>query len=190
VEFLGAQVNIEVEEKEALNPPSVGTFFQVNGVVRRNGYNGSVSLIPMRKTAIAKDMDSLTDEDMRRYASGLRISGVGIVAAKDSSTVNRKTFIKASLQWQGATHEFKGLSPELYQRIPAVKSYVRFWLGILAMEERNRDGQKVMVQKPTLLDCRMDDIETGSVPSKEAAAAQAGAATPPKQAAATAVGKT
>ena len=56
----------------------------------------------------------------------------------------------------GATHQFKKLSPELYQRIPTPAkgadrdpAYVRFELTRLVREERNTDGQMVVPQDTT-----------------------------------------
>ncbi|MDR0327737.1 MAG: hypothetical protein LBI05_05525 [Planctomycetaceae bacterium] len=52
--------------------------------------------------------------------------------------------------WQGATHQFKKLTPEMFQRIPQ-KGYVRFEMGLLVREERNQDGQMIILQIPTLV---------------------------------------
>jgi hypothetical protein len=77
------------------------------------------------------------------------------------------------LRWQGATHQFKKLSPEVYQTIPS-KGYVRFELAMLVREERNLDGQMVVLQIPSLVAIQLDKLETGSVASSSTAAAGSG----------------
>jgi hypothetical protein len=177
-EFFGGQVSIEVTEEETLSPPAVGVMFLVSGTLQYNSFNGSVRLIAKEKRKLAESDSQLTDEQWGQYVTGLSIGGVGIVEAKSSTVFNRQTFNKATLKWQGAIHEFRSLSPEIYSRVPSVGQYVRFKLGLLVGEER-RDGQSVVVQKPSLVGCQLDSLVTGSVPSASANAAAA----PPKPAA-------
>ena len=179
LEFFGGQVNIEVTEEEVLNPPVVGVMFLVSGSLQYNSFNGSVRLIANEKRKIADSDSQLTDEQWGQYVTGLSIGGVGIVEAKSSTSMNRQTFNKATLKWQGAIHEFRSLSPEIFQRVPSVGQYVRFKLGLLVGQERNQNGQSVVVQKPSLVGCQLDSLVTGSVPSVAANAA----AVPPKPAA-------
>ena len=169
IEFFGGQINVEVEESEVLNPPAVGTMFLISGHVRHNSRNGSVSLVVSTKRFLAVSSESLTPEQMQQYVGGLRIWGVGIVQAKESVSMNRVTYNKATLKWQGATHEFRKLTPEVYQRIPGVGKFVRFDLGLSVKEERNPTGQSVVVQFPILVSLKMDDLATGSVASSAAA---------------------
>ena len=176
-EFLGAQASVEVEESEALNPPEVGSMFLVVGNVRRNGYNGAVLLVAESKKFVSQTEEGLTSEQMGLYVLGLRIKGVGVIETKSSVSMNRATYMKATLKWQGATHEFRNLSPELYQRIPSVGKYVRFEMGLLVHEERNQTGQTVLIQKPSLLSVQLEELSTGSVP----ASGSSSGAVPPKQ---------
>ena len=169
IEFFGGQISVEVEESEVLNPPAVGTMFLIGGSIRHNSRNGSVSLVVSTKRFLSVSSDSLTQEQMQQYVGGLRIWGVGIVHAKDSVSMNRVTYNKATLKWQGATHEFRKLPPEVYQRIPSVGKYVRFDLGLSVKEERNQTGQSVVVQFPSLVSLKADDLATGSVASSAAA---------------------
>ena len=76
---------------------------------------------------------------MEQYVRGLSIHGVGIVEDKQSFVIGRQpAFLSAMLKWQGATHQFKKLPPELYQRVPGKGSYVRFELSMRVREERTR----------------------------------------------------
>ena len=161
-EFFGGQVNVEVEESEVLNPPLVGSIFQISGYVRRSSRNGSITLTATEKKFISKDDSGMTGEQVELYVKGLPIRGVGTVEAKQSSTMNRESFLSATLRWQGATHQFKKLSPEVYQRIP-VKGYVRFELAMLVREERNQGGQMVVLQIPSLVWVEKEELQTGSV---------------------------
>ena len=176
-EFLGAQASVEVEESEALNAPDVGSMFLVVGNVRRNGYNGAVSLVAESKKFVSQTEEGLTSEQVGLYVSGLRIKGVGVVETKSSVSMNRQTYMKATLKWQGAMHEFRNLSPELYQRIPGIGKYVRFELGLLVHEERNQSGQTVLIQKPSLLSVQLEELSMGSVPASGSTSGTA----PPKQ---------
>ena len=164
-EFLGAQASIEVDEDEFLNPPALGSMFLVVGHVRRNGYNGAVSLVSESKKFVSASEDGMSAEHVSLFVAGLRIKGVGVVEAKSSTVMNRTTYMKVTLKWQGATNEFRNLAPELFQRIPSVGKYVRFELGLLVHEERNQTGQTVLIQKPSLVSVQLDELVTGSVPS-------------------------
>lgn len=185
IEFFGGQISVEVDESEVHNPPAVGAMFLIAGTLRYHNRNGSVSLVSAAKRYMAVSLESLTMEQFEQYCRGLRVWGVGIVHAKDSVTVNRNTYNKATLKWRGATHEFRKLTPEIYQRIPSVGKYVRFDLGLSVREERNQMGQMVLVQFPSLVSIKADDLVTGSVASSAAGAAASSVAgsVPPKPAA-------
>jgi len=185
IEFFGGQMTVEVDESEVHNPPAVGAMFLIAGNLRHNSRNGSVSLVSSVKKPLADSPESLTQAQMEQYVRGLQVSGVGIVHSKDSVSVNRQTYSKATLKWQGATHEFRKLTPELYQRIPAIGKYVRFELGLSVKEEKNLTGQSVLIQFPSLVSIKADELSTGSVPRGSAppegsAAPPRAAATPPK----------
>jgi hypothetical protein len=164
-EVWGGQVSVEVSESEALNPPAVDTVFRLSGHVRHNGRNGTVALVATLK-------ERLADFSAEEFVKGLNIAGVGVVEAKSSTVMNRQTFLKVTLKWQGATHEFRKLSPELYQRIPGAGSYCRFGLGMLVRSERNMNGQMIVLQEPSLSSIQVEDISTAAVPppAKPAAA--------------------
>jgi len=163
-EFFGGQVSVEVEEAEVLTPPVAGTMFWISGHVRRSVRNGTITLAATEKKFVAKDESSLTLEQLEQYVKGLPIHGVAIVEDKQSATVNRMTYLSATLRWQGATHQFKKLTPEIYQRIPG-KGPVRFEMAMLVREERNTDGQLVVLQVPSLVSVQMETMTTGAVPS-------------------------
>ena len=182
IEFFGGQMTVEVDESEVHNPPVVGAMFLIAGNLRHNSRNGSVSLVSSVKKPLADSPESLTQAQMEQYVRGLQVSGVGIVHSKDSVSVNRQTYSKATLKWQGATHEFRKLTPELYQRIPSIGKYVRFELGLSVKEERNLTGQSVLIQFPTLASIKADELSTGSVPRGSAMAPE-GSAAPPRAAA-------
>ena len=180
MEFYGGQISVEVEDLEVSNPPVPGTMFLIGGRIRHNSRNATVSLVTETKKQLAVTWQDLTSEQMDIFVRGLRIWGVGNVHSKDSFTStgpSRQTYLKTTLRWHGSTHEFKKLSPEVYQRLPAPGKYIRFELGISVREERNRDGQMVVLQFPSLASVTVDELATGSVPS---AAATAAAGTPPK----------
>ena len=154
-------MSVEVDESEVYNPPATGAMFLIAGNLRHNSRNGSVSLVSSVKKPLADSPESLTQAQMEQYVRGLQVSGVGIVHSKDSVSVNRQTYSKATLKWQGATHEFRKLTPELYQRIPAVGKYVRFELGLSVKEERNLTGQSVLIQFPPLASIKADELSDG-----------------------------
>jgi len=91
---------------------------------------------------------------------------VGVVHSKESATVNRVTYLKTTLKWQGATHEFKKLTPEIFQQLPSPGKYIRFELALAVKEERNETGQTGLLQLPWLLSVKLDELVTGSVPAK------------------------
>ena len=100
------------------------------------------------------------------------ITGVGAVKDKQSTTMNRVTYLSATLEWQGSTHLFKKLPPEIYQRIPSPvvgkKVYVRFELTMLLRQENNGSGQMIMLQVPAITKIERDELETKSIPSSAA----------------------
>jgi len=170
-EFFGGQVSVEVEESEVLNPPVVGSMFFISGHVRRSNRNGSITLAATDKKFIVADSDLLSSEQTHQYCRGLLITGVGVIEDKQSAQIGRSpAFLSATLKWQGVTHQFKKLTPEMYQKIPSPGSYVRFQLGMLVREERNADGQMVVLQMPSLVSVQLDKLETGSVASASASA--------------------
>jgi len=162
-EFFGGQVSVEVDEAEVLTPPVPGTMFWVSGYVRRSVRNGTITLAATDKKFVAKDESSMTAEQLEQYVRGLPIRGVAIVEDKQSTMMNRVTYMSATLRWQGATHQFKKLTPEIYQRIPT-KGPVRFEMAMMVREERNTDGQLVVLQVPSLVSVQMETMATGSVP--------------------------
>ena len=173
-EFFGGQVSVEVDESEIANPPVVGSMFQISGHLRRSSRNGSISLAATEKKFVSASDSDLSLEQAERYVGGLRIYGVGVVKDKQSSMIGRgPAFLSATLEWQGATHQFKKLTPEMYTRIPSPgkggdrrdSAYVRFELGILVREERNIEGQMVVLQIPSLVMISREELVTGSVPS-------------------------
>ena len=165
IEFFGGQISVEVEESEVSNPPAPGTMFLIAGSVRHNGRNGTVSLVASVKKHVAASQDAFTAEQWEQYVRGLRIWGTGIVHAKDSVVMGRTTYNKATLKWQGATHEFRKLTPEIYQRIPSAGKFVRFDMGLSVREEKNPTGQLVVYNLPSLVSIKSDELATGSVPS-------------------------
>jgi len=180
-EFFGGQVSVEVEESESLNPPVVGSMFSIKGDLRRNARNGSITLSAKNHRLEASHEDAMTPEQWEQYVRGLLIRGVGVVEDKQSfqpSGRNQSAFLSAILKWQGAIHKFKQLSPELFQRIPSRGSYVRFELTIHVREERNQDGQMVILQIPSLQAIYLDKLETGSVAGPQAGVASAPVAKP------------
>ena len=177
IEFFGGQMSVEVDESEISNPPAPGTMFLVGGSIRHNGRNGTVSLIGSAKKQLAASPEGLSAEQWSQFARGVRVRGVGVVHSKDSVVVNRTTYSKVTLKWQGATHEFRRLTPEIYQSIPSAGKYVRFELSLSVKEERNETGQTGLLQFPALTAIKVEDLITGSVPSEAAATA----GTPPKQ---------
>ena len=165
-EFFGGQVSVEVEESESLNPPAVGSMFFIAGDLRRNPRNASITLAAKSHRFVAENAESLSSEQLEQYVRGLSIRGVGIVEDKQSFQMpHQPAFLSAILKWQGATHKFKTLPPELFQRIPSKGSYVRFDLSMRVREERNLDGQLVVLQILSLEGIHLDKLETGSVPS-------------------------
>lgn len=168
-EFFGGQVSVEVEESEVTNPPDVGAMFLISGHVRRSNRNGSITLAATSKKFVAANEDTLTEVQLEQYVRGFRILGVGSVEDKQSVQIGRQSaYLSATLKWQGATHQFKKLTPEMYQRIPS-KGYVRFELSIRVRDERNQEGQMVILQIPSLVAIQTDTLSTGSVPSPAAA---------------------
>jgi len=164
-EFFGGQVSVEVEESEILNPPAVGSMFFISGFVRRSHRNGSITLAATDKKFVVADPDNLSVEQMEQFIGGLRIRGVGVVVDKQATTIGRQLpYLSATLRWQGATHQFKKLTPEIYQRVPS-KGHVRFELNMRVREERNTDGQLIVLQIPSLELIQSDTLQSGSTPA-------------------------
>ena len=190
-EFFGGQMSVEVSESEILNPPAVGAFFLVSGTVRRNTRNGTVSLSASEKKFVANDAGALTEEQTQQYVSGLRIRGVGVVKDKQSSQIGRgPTYLSCVLEWQGATHLFKKLTPELYQRIPSpskagerAPSYVRFELTMLVRDDTNDNGQRIVQQVPSLTWIQSEPLSSGSTASSTVTGTASGMSKPPAPAA-------
>jgi hypothetical protein len=145
-------------------------MFLIGGTVRQNGRNGTVSLVSNIKKQLATSLESMSPDQIAQFVQGLRVWGTGIVHSKDSVTMDRRTYNKATLKWQGATHEFKKLTPEIYQQLPAAGKYIRFELSLSVREERNQTGQLGLLQFPSLVSVKADDIAIGSIPSTTAAA--------------------
>jgi hypothetical protein len=143
-EYLGGQFSVEVDESEAVMPPQVGTAFHVLGKVRYNSYNGSIALVPENK----KQLQELSAE---QFVKGLRIWGAGVIEEKKQTVMNRNTFLKAAVKWQGGLHLFTGLTPEIYQRIPPRGQFVRFELGVTSHSERTAGGQQIQMMVPFLV---------------------------------------
>ncbi|MDR2441861.1 MAG: hypothetical protein LBE12_21105 [Planctomycetaceae bacterium] len=157
-EYLGGQFSVEVSESESLNPPEVGTAFFVQGRVRYNAYNGSIGLI-------AEEKKRLSDFSAEQFVAGLRIFGAGVVEEKKSTVMNRQTFLRVAIKWQGGLHLFSGLSPELYQKLPQRGSYVRFELGVTSRSERTQGGQQIQLMVPMLVSVTPETLST-SVPKE------------------------
>lgn len=156
-------MRVEVEESELLNPPVAGAMFWVSGEVRRSNRNGTISLMATSHKFVAATMDGLSVEQMEQYVRGMLARGVGVVQDKQSISIGRgPAWNSVVLKWQGATHDFKKLTPELYLRIPGKGSYVRFEFSAAVRSER-REGQLVNLQIPDLLSVTLDKLETGSV---------------------------
>jgi hypothetical protein len=143
-EYLGGQFSVEVSSEESFNPPVVGSPFYVEGRVRYNAYNGSIGLVAEKKKL-------LQEFSAEQFVAGLRIFGAGVVEEKKSTVMNRQTFLRVAIKWQGGLHLFNGLSPEIYQRIPPRGSYVRFELGVTSRSERTQGGQQVQMMVPMLI---------------------------------------
>lgn len=172
-EFFGGQVSVEVDDNEITNPPAVGAMFLIAGHVRRSNRNGSITLSATAKKLVAINDESLSTEQLDQFVGGLRIAGVGVVESKQSAQIGRQpAFLSATIKWQGATHLFKKLTPEMFQRIPS-KGYVRFELSLGVREERNQEGQLIQLQIPSLMMIQSDTLQTGSVPSPAVAATAA-----------------
>jgi hypothetical protein len=152
-EYLGGQFSVEVSDSESLNPPEVGTAFFVQGRVRYNAYNGSIGLV-------AEEKKRLTEFSADQFVAGLRIYGAGVVEEKKSTVMNRQTFLRVAIKWQGGLHLFSGLSPELYQKLPQRGSYVRFELGVTSRSERTQGGQQIQLMVPMLVSVTPETLST------------------------------
>jgi hypothetical protein len=170
-EFLGGQISVEVDESEVSNPPSVGTLFAVGGYIRYSTRNAAVSLVSTVKKPLGTTLESLSSEQMAQYARGIRVWGVGVVHSRDSATMGRVTYNRATLKWCGATYDFRKLTPEIYQRIPSAGKFVRFELDLSIREEKNTTGQLVLIHFPSLKSVSVEELSTGSVASSAAAKA-------------------
>jgi hypothetical protein len=180
-EFFGGQVSVEVEESELLNPPAVGSMYLIAGDLRRNARNGTITLSAKAHRFVSSSEEGLSSEQMDQYVRGLLIRGVGVVEDKNSFQSTRQVaFLSATLKWQGATHKFKSLPPELFQRVPGKGSYVRFDLSMRVREERTLEGQTVVQQVPALEAIYLDKLETGSVPGPAAGSPTAKPVAPAK----------
>ena len=92
---------------------------------------------------------------------------------KQSSQIARgPTYSIGSDFVAGFDTSFQKVAPEIFNRIPAPvsgkKVYVRFGLSMLLRQERNNDGQLVMLQIPSIDWIEKDELETKSIPSSAA----------------------
>jgi hypothetical protein len=177
-DYLGGQFNVEVEDSELMSVPEVGTPFRINGRVRYNNKNGSMSLVPEQRLQVPE----LSAEE---FVKGLKIIGVGVVEDKKLTTMNRQTYKKVTLKWHGGLHLFKDMPDEMYARIPARGKFVRFQLGVTTHTERGEGGRQMQFQLPVLLAVASEELVMSSgSPSSGAPSAQgaAGAATSPRRA--------
>jgi hypothetical protein len=169
-EYLGGQFSVEVDENEAVNPPPAGTAFHVIGKVRYNSYNGSIALVPETK----KHLPELSAD---QFVKGLKSWGAGVVEEKKQTTMNRNTFLKAAIKWQGGLHLFIGLVPEVYQRIPPRGQYVRFELGVTSHSERTQTGQQIQMMVPFLSVVSAETL-AGTTPKESTPGIPSSAASP------------
>jgi hypothetical protein len=160
-EYLGGQFSVEVNSEESITPPAVGSPFYVEGRVRYNAYNGSIGLVAEKKKL-------LTEFSAEQFVAGLRIFGAGVVEEKKSTVMNRQTFLRVAIKWNGGLHLFSGLSPEIYQRVPPRGSYVRFELGVTSRSERTQGGQQVQMMVPMLVSVTPETLVSVTAPSKPA----------------------
>jgi hypothetical protein len=157
-EYLGGQFSVEVKPTEVANPPEVGTPFFVQGRVRYNAYNGSIGLV-------AEEKKQLSDFSAEQFVAGLKIFGAGVVEEKKSTVMNRQTFLRVAIKWQGGLHLFSGLSPELFQKLPPRGSYIRFELGVTSRSERTQGGQQIQMMVPMLVSVTPETLAT-SIPKE------------------------
>jgi hypothetical protein len=158
-EYLGGQFSVEVNAEESVNPPAVGSPFYVEGRVRYNAFNGSIGLVAEKKKL-------LTEFSAEQFVAGLRIFGAGVVEEKKSTVMNRQTFLRVAIKWQGGLHLFSGLSPEIYQRVPPRGSYVRFELGVTSRSERTQGGQQIQMMVPMLVSVTPETLASVTAPAK------------------------
>jgi hypothetical protein len=159
-EYLGGQFSVEVSPTEAVNPPEVGSAFSVQGRVRYNAYNGSIALV-------AEEKKRLTEFSAEQFVAGLKIFGAGVVEEKKSTVMNRQTFLRVAIKWQGGLHLFSGLSPELYQKLPPRGSYIRFELGVTSRSERTQGGQQIQLLVPMLVSVTPETLASVTPKDKE-----------------------
>ncbi len=117
-DYLGGQFSVVVDESELTNTPEEGTPFRIAGKVRYNQKNGSITLQPEVKTQVKE----LSPEE---FVKGLRIIGAGVVEDKKLTTMNRQTYKKVTLKWQGGLHLFKDMPDELYVKVPSRGQFVK-----------------------------------------------------------------
>jgi hypothetical protein len=150
---LGFNIRVNVSDEEVLNPPSLDTMYHIVGTVRMSARNGSVYLVPSVKRLIS-DISGVPDEVV---GAGLLIRAAGKVIKRTSMSVNRQTFLKATILFGGGQKEFKSLSPEVFQKIPPENQYGRFVFGVQSASEKTVTGQTVVLQFLTLLQSQRED---------------------------------
>jgi hypothetical protein len=128
------------------------------GKVRYNSYNGSIALVPEHK----KQLQELSSE---QFVKGLRVWGAGVVEEKKQTVMNRNTFLKAAIKWQGGLHLFTSLSPEIFQRVPPRGQFVRFELGVTSHTERTAQGQQIQMMVPFLVSVTPETMSSSIPPS-------------------------
>jgi hypothetical protein len=132
-DFVGGQLILPVADESSLNPVgvSVGDIVQLRGVVDYNSYDGSVRLVP--------DFYSSTPAEIMPFL----IFGYGEVVAKDVTKFNKESYYKAALRFSGGLHLFNRLTPQIYSRIPAKGTSVKFQCGLQTLLSRSREGNTV-----------------------------------------------
>lgn len=144
IDYIGGSVKIEVDQSEFVNPPELGTPFEISGIVKYSSYNGSIRFMAEEK----KQLKELKAED---YVKGIQVFGVGVVETKKASVMNRKQFFKIGIKFTGGLHLFNDFPVELFQRCPNKGELVAFSLGVTTMTNR-QDGVQSQAYVPTLSD--------------------------------------
>jgi hypothetical protein len=80
--------------------------------------------------------------------------------------MNRNTFLKAAIKWQGGLHLFSSLTPEIYQRVPGRGQFVRFELGVTSHSERSQTGQQIQMMVPFLVSVAQEALAGITAPKE------------------------
>lgn len=141
--------------------PALGSFLYCTGQGVYKPKTGELRLSPSETKHLQE-----SEKTLDGYMRGLMIQGCGQVVDKKSRIINRQPLINALIKFQGGLHNFSGLTPEIYNRVPQPGSYCSFELDLAVSKVRDDKGNTQQIYLPALKEIRGETL--GGVPAPKA----------------------